>query len=571
MAITKFYKVLQPEKGPVNMGDNQDIGGSGGGLYTNYTWYHVLLAGSPQRLIRYREYDVMDNDIDVARALDIIAEEMAGNNPKTEMPLEIKITAGQEQNVKSSTVVTLKAALKTWCALHDWGGKVFSISRNVVKYGDCFFLRPKRKFNKLLHVHAKNVVAAAVTLNDITRIKGWQIKIDTRQFGATALGSAYMGVIGNTSTTALQNGVIEVNDEDLIRFTLYDDMSEEAPFGVSVLRPVYKTFKQKELLEDALLIYRIQRAPEKRVYRIEVGQTPAHMVATHLEKIRSEIKQKRIPSIHGGGDQIESMYNPMSMSEDLWFAMRKGEGSTVDVLPGGQNLGELQDLDYFYNKMFRGFRIPASYVGRDTQSDGVANDGRVGIAYIQEIKFTLYIERLQRALERTFDAEFKRFLREANINVDPTIFTVVLPEPSNYRKSREQSIDADLLNNLSSASGMDFLSKRFALIKYGQFSMEEVKMNERMKKEELGLDPDDEEDNLPVVYSPDQAELGGFDGGLGGSSGSLGGGGGLPPPDRDAEDAPPDDEGVDDTDTTEEGGDEESATPETPDDEGPIT
>ena len=114
-------------------------------------------------------------------------------------------------------------------------------------------------------------------------------------------------------------------------------------------------------------------------------------------------------------------------TENYYFAKRSdGSGTSVEVWPGGQNLGNLEDLDYFYNKMWRGLRIPKSYFDGTTEGGGIANDGKVGIAYIQEIKFALYIERLQRDLERTFDAEFKRFLHDTNLKIDPTIFEVVL-------------------------------------------------------------------------------------------------------------------------------------------------
>ena len=90
MAITKVFKIIDPRSLEVDVTDNRDYTGQGN-LYGNYTWYHRLVHGSAQRTVRYKEYDIMDADVDVARALDIIAEEMAGNNPKTETPLIIKL------------------------------------------------------------------------------------------------------------------------------------------------------------------------------------------------------------------------------------------------------------------------------------------------------------------------------------------------------------------------------------------------------------------------------------------------------------------------------------------------
>jgi hypothetical protein len=521
MSITKFYKIIKPAAPSTSLNNNEDQNGYGGS-YGNLTWYNRLISGSSQRIQKYKEYDVMDADVDIAKALDVIAEEICGNNPKTELPLEIKITAGTEQVVTSLQVVTLKAALRTWCNLHDWSSRVFTIARNTVKYGDTFFLRPKIFGKKFSYIHPRNVRSAIVSEEDVTEVRGWEMALDYQSAisnQSNINGANTNGMFNITN----QNGSQYLKSQDVVRFSLNNDMTDEAPFGESILRAIYKTFKQKELLESAILIYRIQRAPEKLIFNVDVGKMPAHMIARHMESFKNEIKQKKIPTNYGKETQVESTYNPNSMSENYYFAKRSdGSGSSVEVLPGGQNLGNLEDLDYFYNKMWRGLRIPKSYFDGMTEGGGSANDGKVGIAYIQEIKFSLYIERLQRELEKTFDAEFKKFLIDAKIKVDPTIFNVVLPEPSNYSKSRQQTINADLLNNYSNADGIESLSKRFALKKYLGLTEDEIKENERMKKEELGMDPDgDDILDLPKIYAPDAAEAGGFEGGLGGGRGSI--------------------------------------------------
>jgi Bacteriophage T4-like portal protein (Gp20) len=372
---------------------------------------------------------------------------------------------------------------------------------------------------------AKNVVGAIVSHHDISDIKGWHIKTDAKEANnSTSGGQLYYNIGGNIGDTNIE----KFNSDDIIRFSLNDEMSDEAPFGRSILSDIYRAFKQKELLEDAIIIYRIQRAPERRVFYIDVAHVHPAKVANHLEQIRNEIKQKKVPSVNGGKPTVESIYNPQSMNEDYIFAQYKdGQGSKVETLPGGQGLGELQDLEYFYKRMWRGLRIPQSYI--DSGADGASySDGKVGIAYLQETKFSLYIERLQSHLEYTFDREFKRFLRESNILVDESIFKVILPSPSNYDVSRKQVIDNDLLNTFSVADGVKTLSKRFAMRHYLQLTDEQIIMNERQLREEKGLDPNGDYRDLPKIYNPDEAEAGGFEGGLGSFSGG-GGGGGMPP------------------------------------------
>lgn len=558
-SIKTYFKITSPQAPNVSISDSQDVAGNRG-LYGNYGWYQRLIQGSSTRLIRYREYDVMDNDIDVARALDIMAEEMTGNTAKDRMPLVLHIEAGSEQNVPSHVVATLRASLKTWCKIHNWqGGRLFNLARSMIKYGDCFFERPKDKNKPFKFIHPKHVVGAFVSEDDITEVRGWQVQSDYKKPNQYWQSNAAFQTHGDISDQDIRI----LSKDKIIRFTISDEMSDEMPFGLSVLRPAYKVFKQKELLEDAILIYRISRAPEKRVFYIDVGNRPDHLVPGVLEKFRNQIKQKKIPTRYGGKWQTESVYNPQSMNEDFYFAVRpNGNSSRVETLPGGQGLGELTELDYFYRKMWRALRIPSAYIGSQTEDgDSLGNESRVGLAYIQEIKFSQYIQRLQRYVEEVLDSEFKRWLYESEIVVDPTCYRIILPEPSDYWKSKAAAMDGDLLTNFGNIEGVDFMSKRFAMRKYLQLSEDEIKENERMLRQERGLPLDGDDRDLPLIYRPEEAEAGGFDGGIGG--GAPGGGG----PDEDLEGG--DLEGEEDLEDTgaegeDVGGEDETSTEETP-------
>ena len=254
-----YFKVVSPQPGVTTMTDNQEIGDQG--TYSNSTWYQRLIQGSASRITRYREYDLMDNDIEVARSLDTIAEEMVGSDPNSDMPLELVIESDKDNNIPSSTVMTLRTALRYWCTLHDWDNRLFSVARVTAKYGDCFFIRNKKSTAKWEYVHPKNVVAAIVDDQDMTNVIGWQIKRDTK-----TPNSPYnqpTGHFGNYSTELVDT----FSADEVVWFSFNDDISDSAPFGESVLRAVYRAHKQKELLEDAIIIYRIQRAPELRKFR----------------------------------------------------------------------------------------------------------------------------------------------------------------------------------------------------------------------------------------------------------------------------------------------------------------
>ncbi len=135
---------------------------------------------------------------------------------------------------------------------------------------------------------------------------------------------------------------------------------------------IYKVFKQKELLEDSILIYRVSRAPERRIFKIDVGNMPSHLAMQFVERIKNEMHQRRIPTTTGGGqNMMDASYNPLSINEDYFFPQTAdGRGSSVDTLPGGQNLGEIDDLKYFNNKMARGLRVPSSYLPTGPDDSG---------------------------------------------------------------------------------------------------------------------------------------------------------------------------------------------------------
>jgi hypothetical protein len=369
-----------------------------------------------------------------------------------------------------------------------------------------------------IFIHPKNVIAAVVDQDDATKVLAWQIKKDIER----PRTGGYSMPVGAKEDTAHETEIVSKNE--IVRFSLNDDMSDTQPFGESVLRPVYRSHKQKELLEDAVIIYRVQRAPERRVFYIDVGKMPPQRVKQYLEGIKNEIKQKKIPTVNGGQNEVDSVYNPHSMNEDFFFASRPdGRGSRVETLPGGQGLGELSDLEYFQRKVWRGLKVPISYMAEQAEGGQIWNDGKVGIAYIQELRFSLYIERLQGYLEKALDAEFKAFLRKTNIRIDTSTFRIMLPEPSNFGKYRQLELDSQLLSAFTTPDGLSYMSKRYALKRYLQMSDEELIINERLKREELGLDPDsDDPADLQAIYgAPEEGAMGA--GGVGGLGGGFGG------------------------------------------------
>jgi hypothetical protein len=233
--------------------------------------------------------------------------------------------------------------------------------------------------------------------------------------------------------------------------------------------------------------YRVQRAPERRVFKIDVGNMPSHMAMAFVERVKNEMHQRRIPTYTGGGqNSVDATYNPLSINEDFFFPVTAdGRGSSVEPLPGGSNLGEIDDLKYFNNKMARGLRVPSSYLptGPD-DSDRAMNDGRVGTALIQEYRFNQYCERLQRLIMQKLDDEFKMFMRWRGFNIDSGLFNITFTAPQNFASYREAELDTSRVNTFTALEPLPYLSKRFLLERYLGLTKEEIVENEKMWREE---------------------------------------------------------------------------------------
>ena len=489
---------------PVNVtGQNSD------GYSTTHTryssWLPEVYAGSPNRLMRYVQYDQMDNDLEINAALDILAEFSTQDDDTTEQPF----TFSFNEDPSETEMKILSKTLEQWCNLNDMRRRAFKMFRSTLKYGDQFFIRDPETY-KLYWTDPANIEKVVVNESKGKKIETYFIKnleanfeqlaatspaaIHTRPYGAGG-GMLAGGNIGaQAGNYKLQNDPsqgasqgLPIDAQHVVHVSLTEGMDHNWPFGISILEPVFKVFKQKELLEDSIIIYRVHRAPERRVFFIDVGNMPPHKAQQYLEKIKYEVQQKRVPNKNKDGANVaDAAYNPMSMLEDYFFAQTAdGRGSKVDTLPGGTNLGEIDDLKYFNNKLLRGLRVPSSYLPTGPD-DGTAqyNDGKVGVAYIQEHQFAKYCQRLQKQIIRNLDREFKMYLNYKGIEIDNSTFNLDFSEPQNFSSYRELDLDTQRATLFTSLEAVPYLSQQFKLKKYLGLSEEEMKDNEQYWKQE---------------------------------------------------------------------------------------
>ena len=494
----------------------------------NYSSYLPdVYTGHPNRIQRYFQYDQMDSDSEINAALDILAEFSTQKNTENETPFDLVF----KDETTEHEVKLLKKALQQWTASNKFNKRIFRIFRNALKYGDCFFVRDPEtmkwlyidnaKVDRIVVNESEGKKPEQYVIRDINpnlqRLSATQITPNqtyggggTTGGGTAAYGSSYANAGATMNMSGFAGGqggrfyktmnAYNINAEHVVHMSMSDGLDNLFPFGQSVLEQVFKVYKQKELLEDAIIIYRVQRAPERRVFYIDVGNMPTHLAMQFVERVKNEINQRRIPSASGGANFIDATYNPMSINEDYFFPQTaEGRGSKVDTLPGGTNLGEIDDLRFFTNKLFRGLRIPSSYLPTGAEDGGQQyNDGRVGTAYIQELRFNKYCARLQSMLADTFDEEFKLWIATKGYNIDNSMFSLKLNPPQNFAQYRQTEMDQSRVGTFTQVAELPYMSKRFALKRYLGLTEEEMARNAELWAEE---------NNVPQKKKSKQNEL----------------------------------------------------------------
>jgi hypothetical protein len=514
MAWKKYFKTANPNvsglMSPINGGNGVNNLPDAG--YRNFaSQLPEVYIGHQNRTERYNQYEQMDMDSEVNAALDIIAE----FSTQTKNEIGTGFDLFFKEDPTDNEVKIIREQLQQWVSLNDLNKRLFKLFRNTIKYGDQVFLRDPETF-KLFWTEMFKVTKVIVNEAEGKKPEQYVIKdlnINFMNLTATALSSSDTFInhpqVGGPSGAYVQpqspysggsrfghaQNEAVIDAEHVVHISLTEGLDLNWPFGNSVLESIFKIFKQKELLEDAILIYRIQRAPERRIFKIDVGNMPTHLAMAYVDRIKNEIHQRRIPTQSGGGqNMMDATYNPLSTNEDYFFPVTaEGRGSSVEVFPGGQNLGEITDLRYFTNKMFRGLRIPSSYLptGND-DSERSYSDGKTTTALIQEWRFNQYCMRLQTLIAEKLDMEFKMFMRWRGINIDNALFELRFNEPQNFAKYRQAEVDQVRINTFVQLEPVPYLSKRFLLERYLDLSEEEMTRNDELWAEENGKVQDTE-------------------------------------------------------------------------------
>jgi len=358
-------------------------------LYDRYTRLHTTNASpiynpglnyQTLRVQLYSDYEAMDTDAIIASALDIVADECTLKNEMGEV-LSIK---SPDENIQKILYNLYYDILNIEFNLWMW-------TRQMCKYGD-FFLKLEVAENYGVY----NVIP--YTAYNVIREEGFdENNKDKVQFrfdpdglsGGGTFGGYFGGLVGPNGSSSSGAHTVIFDNYEIAHFRLISDVSY-LPYGRSYVEPARKLFKQYTLLEDAMLIHRIVRAPEKRIFYINIGQIPPAEVDAFMQKTVS--KMKRTPYVDQKTGDYNLKYNMQNMLEDFYIPMRGNDQTTkIDTTPGLTYDG-IQDVEYLRDKLFAALKIPRAFMGYDETTEGKAT------LAAQDIRFARTIDRIQRIL-----------------------------------------------------------------------------------------------------------------------------------------------------------------------------
>lgn len=304
-----------------------------------------------ERLSRYSDYNEMEYTPELHSALDIYADEAT---VKDEDGNVITITSPNAE---------IKETLETlFFDILDINFNAWSWMRHLVKFGDfCLFVDANEQ-NGILNL-------IPIPINEIEREEAFDEKDPMAvRFRWQTRGN-----------TILQNWQV-------IHFRLLGN-DAYLPYGSSVLEPARRIWRQLILIEDAMLVYRIVRSPERRVFHIEIANTPPDQVDNFIEQVKTQMKRNTIVDPQTG--RVDLRYNPLSVEEDYFLPKRGEQKSQIDTLSGGQFTGDIEDVQYIQSKMFSAIKIPRAYLGYEDQIGSKATLAQ------EDVRFAKTVDRIQ--------------------------------------------------------------------------------------------------------------------------------------------------------------------------------
>ncbi len=442
----------------------------------------VSAYGAYDRMSRYSDFSEMEATPEIASALDIYAEETASQDD-----------SGRVLHVYSENRAILELLTNLFDDILNVNFNLPMWVRNLCKYGDFFLFNDVDPKYGVLNAYP-------IPIAEIEREEGYDPKDPMAvRFRWITRGNT---VLENWQVTHFR---LLGNDAFL-------------PYGASVLESARRIWRQLILIEDAMLVYRIVRAPERRIFYIDVGNVPPEDIETYMQQAQTSLKRNK--AIDQNTGRLDLRYNPLAVDDDYFIPVRGGEsGTKIETLAGGQNAAAVEDVQYIQKKLFAALKIPKAYLGYDEEIGAKATLAQ------EDIRFSRTITRIQKVIISELNKMAMIHLYSHGFTDDDLLnFHLSLNNPSSVAQLQKLELIKTKFDIAGSApeGAVDRKWIRKNILGLTDEEIESIKEGRKVDKKE-----DAEVEAAATAESPDGGGGAGAGGGGGGGEDLFGGAGGA--------------------------------------------
>lgn len=413
---------------------------------------------------RYDEFEKMDEYPEITAALDIYADET------TQKDLRNKRWIVKSESEKAiEEVETMFKRIRLDRVYWD-------IVRGTCKYGDSFIevVANARKMDEgIRKIKVLNPYYILRIEDKFGQLKTFLQEIPERQIT--------QGDWFNSNSKYL-----ELDKNQIVHFRLHTSDPKYYPYGRSILSGAIRVYRSLKLMEDAMIVYRLSRAPERRIFYIDVGQLPAGKAEQFMETMKMRFKKEK----YNNQGKVDSRHNPLAVDEDFFIPIRGNQGTKVDTLKGAENLGEVDDVKYFRDKLLATLKVPKDYIVEyDKSAERKANLDQL------DVKFARVIQRVSQSVGAGFTLIARRHLEmkgfpKSLINQ----LEVVLPDGSDIFIKRKMAIDAQKAEVITNVMATGLFPKSYIYKEFYDMTKTEIDMlmKEAEKEQEEQAQKDQE-------------------------------------------------------------------------------
>ena len=425
---------------------------------------------------RLRDYRVMAQFAEVADALDEICDEFLNEDDHGRM-IDLKLRNDKEFDPLISK--QMREEFYKFINLFDFKERAWEYIRSLLVDGELYFeniIHDKHIEEGILGVINVPTQAIDPVYDNFQNMHIKAYLLRKAKHHKDADEQNYSGLQDKDFIPLEKNQVTYVNS---------GTWNENRTFRIPFIENARRAYRQLSLIEDSIIIYRLVRAPERLVFNVDVGQMSPPKAEGYIRKLMQNYWSKKSFSLDG--DNRVNSFNPQSILDAYWFPKREGStGTEVTTLPGGQNLGELQDLNYFVKKLYKALKVPTNRV--ETESSQYSADANV---LREELKFANFVVRLQSqfasGIKDAFITHLKLKKLWSQFELRENSFDLMFTLPRNYFELRKQQILDLKANNFNTMTQNESISKQYSQKEYLGWTDEQIKANREWLRKDAAL------------------------------------------------------------------------------------